>query len=116
LSEAAATAPETAGFSVDADGAAWRYRGALTFDNAAAVYAASLKLPLPTSGRIDLADVTHLDSSALAVILAIMRRAAEARQGISLLHVPAASVTLAKVYGVAELFTLAKSHAATGSP
>lgn len=105
-----------AGFSLDADGAAWRYRGALTFDNAAAVYAASQKLPLPSGGRIDLAEVTHLDSSALAVILAIMRRAREARQAITLLHVPAASMSLAKVYGVAELFTLAPADGVTGSP
>jgi phospholipid transport system transporter-binding protein len=111
LSDVAAT-----GFSLDADGAAWRYRGALTFDNAAEAYAASQKLPLPTSGRVDLAQVTHLDSSALAVILAIMRRAGEAHLAISLVHVPAASVTLAKVYGVAELFTLARADSVTGSP
>ncbi|MBS0320121.1 MAG: STAS domain-containing protein [Proteobacteria bacterium] len=95
------------GFAVVDDGATWRYSGALTFDNATAIYAASEALPLPTSGRIDLAAVTHLDSSALAVMLAVMRRARAAGIELTLAHVPPASVTLAHVYGIAELFRLA---------
>ena len=116
MSEANAAAGVAAGFSLDAGGTAWRYRGSLTFDNAAAVYAASEKLPLPSAGRIDLAGITQLDSSALAVMLAIMRRANAARQPVALLHLPPASVTLAKVYGVAELFAPANVDGAMGSP
>lgn len=94
------------GFALSAGGAEWRYHGSLTFENAASVYAASTELPLPTAGRVDLAEVTQVDSSALAVMLAVMRRARGSGQTLTLANVPAASATLARVYGVGELFTL----------
>ena len=83
----------------------------LTFDNAADVYAASRDLPLPSSGVLDLAQATHVDSSALAVVLAIMRRASAEGMKLTLAHVPAASVVMANVYDVAELFTLTDTTA-----
>ncbi len=111
MSANATRAADAAGFTVDADGAVWRYTGTLTFDNAAAVYAASRNLPLPTSGVVDLAQATHVDSSALAVVLGIMRRASAEGVKLALANVPAASVVLANVYDVAELFTLADKAA-----
>ena len=81
----------------------WRFIGALTFDDAADVFEAAKAMPLPPSGVVDLGGLTHADSSALAVVLALKRRAVLAGQPLRIEAVPAALRTLAVVYGVESL-------------
>jgi ABC-type transporter Mla MlaB component len=97
--------PETAsaGFRADAAGARWLYAGALTFANASQVFAAAALMPLPTAGEVDLAGVVAVDSSAVAILLALSRRAREEGKPLVFARVPAALRALADVYGVEEL-------------
>jgi phospholipid transport system transporter-binding protein len=53
--------------------------------------------------RIDLGEVTELDSSLLAVLFAWMRQARERERVLSLERLPADLKSLAQLYGVAEL-------------
>ena len=86
-----------------AENGRWRFMGALTFDDAAAVFEAAKAMPLPSSGVVDLGDLTHADSSALAVVLAVKRRAVLEGQPLRIEAVPASLRTLAVVYGVESL-------------
>ena len=61
---------------------------------------------------VDASALTHIDSSALAVLLQC-RRQAEARQcGFAVHHAPARLVELARLYGVQELLGLQAAGAA----
>jgi phospholipid transport system transporter-binding protein len=53
--------------------------------------------------RIDLGEVTELDSSLLAVLFAWMREAQERGHALSFARLPADLKSLAQLYGVAEL-------------
>jgi len=87
-----------------ADGDRWQFRGVLTFDDAMAVVEASRALPLPASGVVDLAGLLHADSSALAVMLALRRRAAaEGHRELRFTSVSPMLDSLARVYGVETL-------------
>jgi phospholipid transport system transporter-binding protein len=90
-------------FVADAD--RWRFEGTLTFDDAMPVLNASRSLPLPSSGVVDLAGLAHADSSALAVLLALRRRAAAERSRLSFASVPPVLDSLARVYGIEDLLT-----------
>jgi phospholipid transport system transporter-binding protein len=92
-----------AGFAGDETGAHWTYVGALTYANAGAVLAAAARLPLPTTGEIDLADIDAVDSAAVAVLVALKRRAAEDGRPLTFANVPAALTALADLYGVEEI-------------
>ena len=90
-------------FVADADGTRWTYVGALTFANAAAVCAAAGSLPLPTRGIVDCGGLAAADSSAVAVLLSLKRRAAEQGTPLEFDNVPASLDALATVYGVEEI-------------
>lgn len=92
-------APE-GGFAVADGGARWTYSGALTFANAEAVLDGARALPLPSSGVADLSGLAHADSSALAVLLALRRRAAGEGGSLTYASAPGSIVSLARVYGV----------------
>jgi len=81
----------------------WNYAGALTFANASSVFEASAALALPAAGRVDLAGLGQADSTALAVMLALKRRAAREGRPIAFTAVPAGILRLAHVYGVEDL-------------
>lgn len=81
----------------------WRLLGALTFDDAAVVFEASKSIPLPSGDVVDLSGLTHADSSALAVVLAIKRRAVSEGRALVVEGVPSSLRSLAVVYGVADL-------------
>ncbi len=84
-----------------AHGDRWRFEGTLTFDDAMAVLTAARSLPLPPSGVVDLAGLAHADSSALAVLVALRRRAQdEGHRALSFPGIPPALDALARVYGV----------------
>ncbi len=92
-------------FAPSADGARWSFAGALTCANAGVVLAASAAVPLPSAGEIDLAGMGAVDSAAVAVLLALKRRASEERKPVRFVGVPAALTSLAALYGVEEIVT-----------
>jgi len=77
--------------------------GTLTFADADAVFEASRALALPASGIVDLTGLEKADSSALAVMLALKRRAAVEGKTLSFAAVPSGIHSLAHVYGVEEV-------------
>lgn len=83
-----------------AAGDRWTFSGVLTFDDAVAALAGADALPLPASGTVDLAGLAHADSAALAVLLALKRRAAAAGTTLAFESVPASIASLARVYGI----------------
>ena len=95
--------PMQSGFAADEDGARWVATGALTFPNASAVFAATIAVPLPASAEIALDQVAAVDSSAVALLLALKRRAAGEGRTVTFTHVPAALTALAELYGVKEM-------------
>ncbi len=56
---------------------------------------------------LDLVDVSEVDSSALSVVLAWLRTAAEHGISLRMANPPANLISLATLYGVAELLPLA---------
>ncbi|CAG0978139.1 hypothetical protein BURK1_01593 [Burkholderiales bacterium] len=88
------------GFASADDGARWVFVGALTFENAEGVLEAARVLPLPSSHVADLSGLDHADSAALAVLLALKRRAAAEGATLAFTAAPDSIVSLARVYGV----------------
>ncbi len=100
MNDARATAlPGT--FAVAGD--RWSFAGTLTFDDATAVLSAAARLALPSSGIVDMSGLVHADSAALAVLLALKRRAAAEGRRLSFVAMPAVLESLARVYGIEEL-------------
>jgi phospholipid transport system transporter-binding protein len=83
----------------------WLFSGALTFDDATAVLEHAADMPLPASGVVDMAGLVHADSAALAVLLALKRRAAAEGKQLSFATFPPMLESLARVYGIEDLFT-----------
>jgi phospholipid transport system transporter-binding protein len=81
----------------------WRFEGVLTMETAASVLAAADALPFPDSGILDLAGLTHADSAALAVVMALRRRAVAEGRPLHVQNLPPALQSLAVVYGVDDL-------------
>ena len=90
-------------FSVS--GAGWSFSGALTLDAAAEVLQASQALAFPANGAVDFSGLTHADSAALAVIMALKRRATAEGRTLAVGGLPASLQSLAIVYGVEDLLT-----------
>ena len=101
MTDVCTVAPPTGGFTADDDG--WRFDGDLTLENAATVMQACQALPFPPSGRVDLAGVRQADSAALAVIMALRRRASAEGRSLVLSGIPPGIASLADVYGVEDL-------------
>jgi phospholipid transport system transporter-binding protein len=89
-------------FAAAGDG--WTFAGVLTFEDAATVLEDAARLPLPASGTIDMAGLAHADSAALAVMLALNRRATVEGRRIVFAGMPAVLESLARVYGVEDQF------------
>jgi phospholipid transport system transporter-binding protein len=85
------------------DAAVWHLQGRITFDNVTAVCAAFADRPLPTRAIVDLSGLAHADSSALALLLALLRRGARERTPLAIVAMPAALAAMARVYGIDEL-------------
>ena len=60
------------------------------------------------AGAVDLAGVTELDSSLLAMLLAWLREAARAGRTLRLDNLPGGLATIAQLYGVVELLPTAQ--------
>ena len=95
-------AVQTGGFAVAGD--RWTFAGVLTFEDAATVLDDASRLPLPASGTIDMSGLEHADSAALAVMLALGRRATVEGRHIVFAAMPAVLESLARVYGVEDQF------------
>lgn len=61
------------------------------------------------AGAVDLAGVTELDSSLLAMLLAWLREAARAGRTLRLDNLPGGLTTIAQLYGVVELLPTAQT-------
>ena len=101
MSSACAT-PAVGAFAVA--GERWTFSGTLTFDDATAVLDAAASLPLPRSGVVDMGGLVHGDSAALAVLLALVRRANAEGRPISFVAMPPLLESLARVYGIEAFF------------
>lgn len=84
----------------------WQLTGELLIDNASTILAKSAPLDMAESLTIDFSGVTDADTSALSLMLAWKRRAAEAECNIQFTNVPTNLVSLAHLYGITE-FVLA---------
>lgn len=78
----------------------WAFGGALTLDDAAEVLESSQALALPERGVVDFGGLMQADSAALAVMMALKRRAATEGRTLTLIGLPASLRSLAVVYGV----------------
>ena len=90
------------GFVADAGGARWSYEGPLTFAEAGPVLTAAYALPLPREGEIDLGHLGAFDSAAVAVLVALARRAAREGRSLHFAGLPPGLRALAALYGVLE--------------
>ena len=88
-----------------ADDGRWVLAGPLTINNVASVLAASVGVPLPTTGRVDLKGVDPVDSAGVAVLLEWKRRALAEGIQLAFENVPPTMVSLAELYGVDELLS-----------
>ena len=93
--------PSTGGFSPSNDG--WLFAGALTLDDAGSVLKASEDLELPPNGVIDFGGLMHADSAALAVMMALKRRATAEGRTLTMRGMPDSLRSLAVVYGIEHL-------------
>jgi phospholipid transport system transporter-binding protein len=64
------------------------------------VHAAAARLRLPAEGEVDLDNLGEFDSSAVAVLVALLRRAAGEGKPLRFVHAPPALAALAQVYNV----------------
>ena len=88
-----------------ADDGRWVLAGPLTINNVAAVLAASVGVPLPTTGRVDLKGVDPVDSAGVAALLEWKRRAVAEGVQLAFENVPPTMASLAQLYGVDELLS-----------
>ena len=81
--------------------------GPVTLANVAAVLEEGRAHLTEGVGTVDLAEVTELDSSALALLLAWLREAKAAGRAIAFANLPESLQTIARLYGVEDLLPAA---------
>ncbi len=104
--QAAAPAEAVAPVVREAEGR-WVLAGPLTINNVAGVLAASVGMPLPTTGQVDLQAVDPVDSAGVAILLEWKRRAAAESVPLAFENVPPTMASLAELYGVDDLLSSA---------
>jgi len=90
-------------FAPTENGARWVFQGSLTMDDAARVLEDAEALPAPSRGIIDFRGLLQADSAALAVMIALKRRAVAEGRTLMLTSLPEGLKSLAIVYGVEKL-------------
>jgi phospholipid transport system transporter-binding protein len=85
------------------DGVRWTLCGPLTFADAGTLLEATRALALPASGTIDCSGIGAVDSAAVAVLLALKRRATSEGRPLAFADIPAQLALLADLYDVREL-------------
>ncbi|MBU1235758.1 MAG: STAS domain-containing protein [Gammaproteobacteria bacterium] len=83
-----------------------KVKGAMVIASAAELREAGESALVNGASVVDLTDVAEADSSAVAVLLAWTRIAAEKGQALAIVGVPQSVRSLAALYGVAELLPL----------
>jgi phospholipid transport system transporter-binding protein len=85
------------------EGERWAPSGPLTMDSVANVLAASIAMPLPAAGVVDLGRIEAVDSAGVALLLAWQRRSAVEGKPMTFANLPPSLASLAQLYGVEEL-------------
>jgi phospholipid transport system transporter-binding protein len=84
--------------------------GAVTLANVAQVLEEGYAQIRDGAEAVDLADVTELDSSLLALLLAWLREAKRLGRNLEFANLPQGLDTIARLYGVAELLPQAQGR------
>ena len=92
-------------FAQTDNGARWVFQGTLTMDDAARVLDDAEALPLPAQGIVDFRGLLQADSAALAVMIALKRRATAEGRALTLTSLPEGLKSLAIVYGIEKLLS-----------
>lgn len=88
------------------DGDRLHISGCLTMDTVAALHAAALQPGADGALVIDMKKVEAVDSAAVGLMLSWLRRAQSGNVTLSFTHIPDNLLSLARLYGVAELLPL----------
>ena len=94
---------------IDRDGDRYRVKGALTLRTAAALLARGRQVFVDPLSRVDLSEVTELDSAALGLLLEWLREARIQQREIVYLNLPENLKSLGSLYGVLDLLPQAPS-------
>ena len=81
--------------------------GPVTLENVTGVLAEGIAHVRAGASQVDMAEVSELDSSLLAALLALLREARLVNRSLALSNLPASLQTLANLYGVEELLPVA---------
>jgi phospholipid transport system transporter-binding protein len=84
--------------------------GPVTLANVAQVLEEGTAAIRAGAGVVDLAGVTELDSSLLALLLAWLREALRLGRRLDFSNLPEGLTTIARLYGVVELLPSAQTH------
>jgi len=82
--------------------------GPVTLANVAALLEEGRRHLAEGAGTVDLAGVTELDSSALALLLAWLRDARAGGRAVAFANLPESLQTIARLYGVQDLLPAAR--------
>lgn len=80
--------------------------GAVTMETVTVLFNEGLKAETSSNMLIDLSNLEKVDSSAVSLMLAWLREAQKNKVSIKFVSVPDNLMSLAKLYGVAELLSL----------
>lgn len=82
----------------------FKVTGPMVFATAGELLESSRKLfASQTSLRVDLSDVTHVDSAALALLIEWLRRARQQQCSVHIEHVPKKLLSIARLTGVEDI-------------
>ncbi len=84
--------------------------GPLTVDTVGPLISFSAQVAAKTDVVIDLQQVEAVDSAAVSLMLAWLREAQRNKINLGFEHVPENLISLARLYGVAELLPLGSGH------
>ena len=84
--------------------------GPVTLANVAGVLENGYAQIRAGASAIDLGEVTELDSSLLAMLLAWLREAQRLGRGLEVSRLPEGLVTIARLYGVVDLLPASQTH------
>jgi phospholipid transport system transporter-binding protein len=92
---------------ISRDGERMLLTGPVTLANVAALLEEGRRHLAEGAGTVDLAGVTELDSSALALLLAWLREARAGGRAVAFANLPESLQTIARLYGVEDLLPAA---------
>lgn len=84
--------------------------GDVTMATVSALFSEGLKPQANSNVVIDFAQIEKVDSSAVSLMLVWLREAQRNKVSLRFIHVPDNLMSLAKLYGVAELLTLSTAE------